>query len=117
MMFDLESKRVKIFADGANLDGIAEMYTKPFISGFTTNPTLMKKAQIPEYKSFALKVLELIKDKPVSFEVFSDDFEEMFDQAIEIKSWAENVFVKIPITNTLGESSVPLIRRLTDGTS
>lgn len=111
-MFNLDTRNIKIFADGANLEGIAEMYSKPFISGFTTNPTLMKKAQISDYKEFSLQVLNIIKDKPVSFEVFSDEFDEMYSQAIEINSWANNVFVKIPITNTLGESAVNLIEKL-----
>jgi transaldolase len=108
----LTSLRVKIFADGADRDGMLEMAEKPYISGLTTNPTLMRKAGIADYRAFALSVLEQITDKPISFEVFSDDFREMERQAQEIASWADNVYVKIPVTNTAGESSSRLIRRL-----
>jgi transaldolase len=104
--------RIKIFADGADKAGILEMARNPIISGFTTNPTLMKKAGIRDYRAFALDVLKEITDKPISFEVFSDDFDEMEGQALEIASWAENVYVKIPVTNTKGESSSPLVGRL-----
>ena len=90
------------------------MYKNPLISGFTTNPTLMKKAGITDYALFAKEVLTLIKDKPISFEVFSDDFREMEQQALTIASWGENVYVKIPVTNTRGESSVALVKRLTE---
>jgi len=103
---------VKLFADGAEKKGIIEMYNNPLISGFTTNPTLMKKAGIKDYKLFAKDILNVIQDKPISFEVFSDDFKEMERQALEIASWGENVYVKIPITNTKGESSKELIERL-----
>lgn len=103
---------VKIFADGAEKKGMLEMYENPIISGFTTNPTLMKKVGISDYKSFALDVLSEIKDRPISFEVFSDDFDEMEKQALEIASWGNNVYVKIPITNTKAESSEGLIERL-----
>ncbi len=103
---------VKIFADGANISGMLEMAANPLISGLTTNPTLMKAAGVTDYKSFALEVLSKIKDKPISFEVFSDDFDEMEKQALEIASWGANVYVKIPTTNTKGESSVELVRRL-----
>lgn len=106
--------RVKLFADGAEKNGMLEMYNNPLISGFTTNPTLMKKAGIKDYKAFAIDILSIIKDKPISFEVFSDDFNEMERQAHEIASWGENVFVKIPITNTKAESSIPLIKKLSD---
>ena len=105
---------VKIFADGAEIGGMLEMYKNPLISGFTTNPTLMKKAGITDYALFAKEVLTLIKDKPISFEVFSDDFREMEQQALTIASWGENVYVKIPVTNTRGESSVALVKRLTE---
>lgn len=104
--------KIKIFADGAEKSGILEMSRNPAISGFTTNPTLMKKAGIRDYRGFALDILSYISDKPISFEVFSDDFNEMEAQALQIASWAENVYVKIPITNTLGDSSVSLIQRL-----
>ena len=103
---------VKLFADGADKDGMLEMYSNTLISGFTTNPTLMKVAGVQDYKSFALDILSHIKDKPISFEVFSDDFEDMYRQALDIESWAENVNVKIPITNTKAESSVELINSL-----
>lgn len=103
---------VKIFADGAEKKGMLEMYDNPIISGFTTNPTLMKKAGITDYKNFALDILSEIKDKPISFEVFSDEFDEMETQALEIAAWGENVYVKIPITNTKAESSGKLIEKL-----
>lgn len=104
--------KVKLFADGAEKAGMLEMYNNPLISGFTTNPTLMRKAGITNYKSFALDILSVIKDKPISFEVFSDDFGEMETQAKEIASWADNVYVKIPITNTKAESSYELVENL-----
>jgi transaldolase len=104
--------KVKLFADGADKKGILEMYENPLISGFTTNPTLMKSAGIKDYEEFSKDILGLIKDKPVSLEVFSDDFKEMESQALEISSWGENVNVKIPITNTKSESSVDLIKSL-----
>lgn len=103
---------VKLFADGADLQGMIEMYQQPYISGFTTNPTLMRKAGIGDYKAFARQVLQSIPDKPISFEVFSDEFEEMERQATEISSWGENVYVKIPVTNTRRESANDLVRRL-----
>lgn len=102
----------KIFADGAEKNEILNYSRNPLISGFTTNPTLMKKAGVTDYKSFALDVLSLIKDKPFSFEVFSDDFDEMEQQALEISKWGNNVNVKIPITNTKGISSAQLIKKL-----
>jgi transaldolase len=104
--------RVKIFADGANKAGMIEMAAKPFIKGLTTNPTLMRKAGINDYKAFALDVLRDIPDKPISFEVFSDDFEEMERQAIQIAGWADNVYVKIPVTNTKREPVYALLQRL-----
>lgn len=104
--------KVKIFADGADKAGILKMTANPLIKGFTTNPTLMRKAGVVNYEVFAKDILSSISDKPISFEVFSDDFEEMHRQALQISSWAENVYVKIPVTNTRGESAVPLIRRL-----
>ncbi len=111
-MTDLRDLRVKLFADGAELAGIAEMYKNPLIKGFTTNPTLMRKANIGDYRAFASKVLKVVPNRPVSFEVFSDDFPEMERQALEIASWGKNIYVKIPVTNTRGEFSGPLIKRL-----
>jgi transaldolase len=111
-MKTMEQLRVKIFADGADKGGMLEMHAKPHIKGLTTNPTLMRKAGITDYRAFARDILELIRDKPISFEVFSDDFGEMERQAMEIASWGRNVYVKIPITNTKAESSVDLVRRL-----
>ncbi|MEN3369754.1 MAG: transaldolase [Verrucomicrobiota bacterium] len=108
----LEDLPIKIFADGADREGIAALYAKPYIKGLTTNPTLMRKVGIPDYEKFALAVLEVVKEKPISFEVFSDEFAEMRRQALKIGKWQENVYVKIPITNTRGESALPLIREL-----
>jgi transaldolase len=104
--------KIKIFADGANLTDMIEMSQKPFISGLTTNPTLMRKAKITDYKQFALNVLSEIKEKPISFEVFSDDLEEMKKQGETIASWGENVFVKIPVSNTRKESTHNVINYL-----
>jgi len=103
---------VKIFADGANLAEMCELYRNPVIQGFTTNPTLMRKAGIDNYEAFARSVTAAIPDRPISFEVFSDDFAEMERQALKITDWGTNVYVKIPVTNTCGDSSVPLICRL-----
>ena len=111
-MARLEELKVKLFADGADVAGIAQLAAQSFIQGFTTNPTLMRKANVCDYREFAHQVLGLIGDRPVSFEVFSDEFAEMELQALEIASWGENVYVKIPVTNTQSESSGPLIRRL-----
>lgn len=104
---------VKIFSDGADRKGMLEMYQCSWISGLTTNPTLMRKAGVNNYKHFALDILKEIKDKPISFEVFADDFNEMKIQAMEIASWGNNVYVKIPVMNTEGKSSIDLIRFLT----
>jgi transaldolase len=104
--------KIKIFADGADLNDMLEMYARPHIRGFTTNPTLMRKAKIRDYKDFALSVIKAIPDRPVSFEVFADEFGEMEAQAHEIASWGKNVNVKIPITNTKGQSAAPLVGRL-----
>ena len=104
--------RVKLFADGADLAGMKEMYANPLIQGFTTNPTLMRKAGISDYKRFAHEVLQAIPNRPISFEVFADEFAEMERQALEIASWGPNVSVKIPVTNTRREFSGPLIERL-----
>ena len=106
--------KVKLFADGADKGGMLEMYANPLISGFTTNPTLMKMAGVSDYESFAKDILTHITDKPISFEVFSDEFYEMKIQALEIASWADNIYVKIPITNTKAESSVDLIAALSE---
>jgi transaldolase len=110
---DHKNLGVKVFADGADLGNILELAENPLISGFTTNPTLMRKAGVDDYECFARKVLDHITDRPVFFEVFSDDFEEMRDQAHRIASWADNVCVKIPVTNTQGVSSAPLVADLT----
>ena len=111
-MRQLEGMNIKIFADGADVSGIKAMYAKSWIKGFTTNPTLMRKAGIADYKAFALEVLTVVPDRPVSFEVFADEFEEMERQAMEIASWGSNVNVKIPVSNTKRRFSGPLIRRL-----
>lgn len=105
--------RVQIFADGADKMGMLEMYAKPFVKGLTTNPTLMKKAGITDYAAFCKDILQSIQDKPLSFEVFSDDFLEMERQAMEIASWGSNVYVKIPVTNTKQETCYALVRKLT----
>ena len=112
MTLSVENLDVKLFADGADLNGMLEMYEKSYIKGLTTNPTLMRKAGITNYKEFAFEVLKQIKDKPISFEVFSDDLAEMKRQALEIASWGQNVYVKIPITNTLGLSTSDVIETL-----
>jgi len=111
-MKQIKDLKIKIFSDGANLQEMIEMNKRDFIQGMTTNPSLMKKAGIKDYKNFANEVLNEIKNKPISFEVFSDDFIEMEKQANEIASWGENVYVKIPITNTKKESSSGLINNL-----
>lgn len=110
----IDELHTKIFADGADKAGMLEMYAKSYIKGLTTNPTLMRKAGITDYKSFCKDILLSIKDKPLSFEVFSDEFEEMERQAVEISSWADNVYVKIPITNTRAEPSYELVAKLSD---
>lgn len=104
--------RVKIYADGADKETMRQMYADPLIVGFTTNPTLMRKSGVVDYQAFAKEILRLIPDRPVSFEVFADDFEEMERQATQIASWGENVLVKIPVTNTHGEFTGPLLKRL-----
>jgi len=111
-MKTLENLKVKIFADGADKQGMLEMYNKSYVKGLTTNPTLMKKAGIADYRFFCKDILTHIKDKPLSFEVFSDDFVEMERQAMEISSWGDNVYVKIPVTNTKQEACFDLIERL-----
>jgi transaldolase len=109
---DIKSLKVKLFADGADLAGMKEMAANPMIKGFTTNPTLMRKAGISDYAAFARDVLKVIPDRPVSFEVFADDFGQMETQALEIASWGRNVNVKIPVTNTKKEFAGPLVERL-----
>jgi transaldolase len=108
----LADLRVKIFGDGAELDGMLALYRQPHIKGFTTNPTLMRKAGITDYRKFAAQVLQAIPDRPISFEVFSDEFDEMERQAREIASWGEHVYVKIPVTNTKRVPAYDLIHRL-----
>jgi transaldolase len=111
-MTPLTDLKVKIFADGADRGSMVELYRNPFIKGFTTNPTLMRNAGITDYEAFARDILKAIPDRPISLEVFSDDFAEMENQARRIASWGENVYVKIPVTNTQGESAIPLVRTL-----
>lgn len=108
----IDQLSVKIFADGADLAGMLDMYRQPFIKGFTTNPTLMRKAGVGDYRAFAREVLRAIPDRPISFEVLSDEFDEMERQAREMASWGENVYVKIPVTNTRSEPSYDLVQRL-----
>jgi len=104
--------KIKIFSDGANIDEMKRVYSEGIVSGFTTNPTLMKKDGVTDYVAFAKNVLAEIKDMPISFEVFTDDFESMERQANEIASWGENVYIKIPVTNTKDEPSFELINKL-----
>lgn len=106
------SLRIRLFADGADRDGILALARDPLIQGFTTNPTLMHAAGIRDYETFAREVLEAVPDMPISFEVFADDFDEMERQARIISTWGESVYVKIPITNTRGDSAAPLVARL-----
>lgn len=103
---------VEIYADGADKASLIEIYRDPLVKGLTTNPTLMKAAGISDYEAFAREVLAEVTEKPISFEVFSDECDEMRRQALKIKGWQDNVFVKIPITNSRGESCIPLIREL-----
>lgn len=111
-MKTLADLKVKIYADGADKAGMLELYQNPLIKGFTTNPTLMRKAGVSEYRAFAREIVRAIPDRPISFEVFSDEFTQMERQALEIASWGDNVYVKIPITNTRGEPSSDSVRRL-----
>lgn len=108
----VDDLRIKIFADGADLKGILEMNKNPIVKGFTTNPTLMRKAGVTDYEGFARTLLQSIKDKPVSFEVFADDFGAMIDQGRVIASWGKNVNVKVPVSNTRGEFAGSVIRKL-----
>ncbi len=107
--------KVKIYADGADKASMLEMYADPRITGFTTNPTLMRKSGVSDYRAFAREILKLIPNRPISFEVFADDFDEMEQQALEIASWGENVIVKVPVTNTRGQPSDGLLQRLATG--
>jgi transaldolase len=111
---DAGSLNVKIFADGADLKSIAKLYANPLVKGFTTNPTLMRKAGVEGYEQFARAALEIVPERPISFEVFSDDFEEMEQQALRISSWGDNVYVKIPVTNTAGQPSEGVVRSLAE---
>jgi len=113
-MKTLSQLKVKIFADGAVLNDMLEMYRNPLIKGFTTNPTLMRKAGIDDYQNFAIQAINAIPDRPISFEVFSDDFLEMKRQALLINKWGENVYVKIPVTNTKGISTAEVAHELTN---
>lgn len=108
----IEKLNIKIFADGADKNNMLDMYNRNYIKGLTTNPTLMRKAGIKNYEKFCKDILLEIREKPISFEVFSDDFDEMEKQALKINSWGENIYVKIPITNTKGEVSYDLIKKL-----
>ena len=112
IMSGLTRFRIKLYADGADLNGMIEEYKKGIASGFTTNPTLMKKAGVKSYEEFAKAALKAIPDLPISFEVFSDDFPGMEREARKIASWGSNVYIKIPVTNTKGESTAPLVKKL-----
>jgi transaldolase len=111
-MKSLNDIEIQIYADGADKKGILDLYSKPYIKGLTTNPTLMNKAGIKDYEAFARDILQTVTAKPISLEVFTDEFPEMKRQAAKIASWGNNVYVKIPITNSTGETSIPLIREL-----
>jgi transaldolase len=108
----LQTLRIKLFADGADRAGVFELNANPLIRGMTTNPTLMRKAGIQNYEAFAKEILQQVTTKPISFEVFSDEFPEMRRQALKMASWQKNVYVKIPVTNTRGESSLALVGEL-----
>jgi len=111
-MKSLQELTIQLYADGADRAGILELYAKPYIRGLTTNPTLKRKAGIKDYEAFARDILGTVTAKPLSLEVFSDEFPEMRRQALRLASWGANVYVKIPITNSRGESALPLIREL-----
>ncbi|HUL54517.1 MAG TPA: transaldolase [Opitutaceae bacterium] len=111
-MTSLNELRIQIYADGADKAGILDLYAKSYIKGLTTNPTLMKKAGVRDYEAFAKDILQTVTAKPISLEVFSDEFSEMRRQALKLAGWGKNVYVKIPITNSRGDSSIPLIREL-----
>lgn len=111
-MKSLNDLKVQLYADGADKAGILELYAKPYIKGLTTNPSLMKKAGIKDYEAFAKDILQSVTAKPISLEVFTDDLGEMKRQALKISSWGKNVYTKIPITNSRGDSCLPLIKEL-----
>ncbi len=111
-MSSIDQLRIKIFADGADLPGIRAMAAKPFVRGFTTNPTLMRKAGVADYRAFAKEAIVAAGERPISFEVFADDFAEMERQALDIAGWHRTVNVKIPVTDTKGRSSAPLVAKL-----
>src|ERR1041385_6436173 len=111
-MKSLNDLTIQLYADGADKAGILDLYAKPYIKGLTTNPSLMKKAGVKDYEAFAKEILKTVTAKPISLEVFSDEFSEMRRQAAKIKTWGSNVYVKIPITNSRGESALPLIKEL-----
>lgn len=114
MTVDLDRLDVKVFADGADKDGILKLAENPLVQGFTTNPTLMRKAGIDDYEAFARDILAAVPDRPFSLEVFSDDFAEMEEQALKIASWGQHVYVKIPVSNTSGEPSEVVVRQLAE---
>lgn len=111
-MIDLEKFKIQIFADGASIEGIKRAKKNPIIKGFTTNPTLMRSSGVVDYEKFAVETLEIIGNSPISFEVFSDDLDEMYNQAKKIASWGDNISVKIPITNTKGHTTKNLVKSL-----
>jgi transaldolase len=113
-MSSIKNLKINIFADGASIDDMFNLNKKNYISGFTTNPSLMKQARITDYKTFAMQILKKINLKSVSFEVTSDSFNEMEKQALEIKKWSKNIFIKIPFTNSKGQKTIDLIKRLSD---
>ncbi len=111
-MSPLDTLKIQIYADGADQAGILALNGKSYLKGFTTNPSLLKRSGVKDYEAFAREILKTVTAKPISFEVFSDEFAEMKRQALKIAAWARNVYVKIPITNTRGETSLPLVREL-----
>lgn len=111
-MKSLSDLKIRIYADGADKAGILELYAKPYIKGLTTNPTLMNKAGIKDYEAFSKDILKTVTAKPISLEVFTDDLVDMKRQALKIASWGSNVYVKIPITNSVGLSCIPLVKEL-----
>ena len=113
-MTKIQDLKIKIFADGADLNSIEVLNSQSHIKGFTTNPTLMRKSGVTDYKKFAMEALKIVKKKPISFEVFSDEFDEMKNHAEEISSWGKNVYVKIPITSSKGEKTFNLVKTLSE---
>jgi transaldolase len=114
-MKSLNDLTIQLYADGADKAGILDLYSKPYIKGLTTNPSLMKKAGIKDYEAFAKDILQTVTAKPISLEVFTDEFTDMKRQALKITALAPNVYTKIPITNSMGQSSLPLIKELGPG--